>query len=326
MSKEAWMETFSGKKIYLSNPKVEDICLSDIAIALSHICRFGGHVSQPYSVASHSLAVMHLVREMRPDSDPKTLRTALFHDATEAYLGDIIRPFKRMDIMSPYRDLEDVWWKVIAEKFDLHDTLPDVVKRADEIALAVERDRLRPISLRDWNGLCDADEAVKVIGNMVSTLSEPRGVAKKFYRKAEALGVVELAMADHIRPSYYVHESGIHCHEITDVLSFNAGNVVKYLWRFREKNGREDLIKADFYLNQWVNSPHFERDFEDAKRVGHKLVRILVFEARKLSHDGNHLLQGICSILSWVYDENTKIYLDKLLSEIRTEIESTEAP
>ena len=38
-------------------------------------------------------------------------------------------------------------------------------------------------------------------------------------------------------------------------LSFDEGQVLKYLARWRKKNGIEDLCKARFYLNRLINSP-----------------------------------------------------------------------
>lgn len=32
--------------------------------------------------------------------------------------------------------------------------------------------------------------------------------------------------------------------------AFCIGNAIKYLWRYREKNGREDLKKAIWYINR----------------------------------------------------------------------------
>lgn len=39
---------------------------------------------------------------------------------------------------------------------------------------------------------------------------------------------------------------------------FCQGNVVKYLWRWKQKGGHEDLLKAQWYLNKLVeiNSEH----------------------------------------------------------------------
>ncbi len=46
--------------------------------------------------------------------------------------------------------------------------------------------------------------------------------------------------------------TGIECIDITRHMSFNIGNAVKYLWRFQDKNGLEDLKKARFYLDDEI--------------------------------------------------------------------------
>ena len=46
----------------------------------------------------------------------------------------------------------------------------------------------------------------------------------------------------------------IECIDITRHLSFNIGNAVKYLWRYKMKNGTEDLQKAIWYINDEVNN------------------------------------------------------------------------
>lgn len=44
----------------------------------------------------------------------------------------------------------------------------------------------------------------------------------------------------------------IECIDIVRHLSFNIGNIIKYLWRFEDKNGLEDLKKANWYLNDEI--------------------------------------------------------------------------
>lgn len=45
----------------------------------------------------------------------------------------------------------------------------------------------------------------------------------------------------------------IECIDITRHLPFAIGNAMKYLWRCEHKNGREDLMKAIWYINDEIN-------------------------------------------------------------------------
>jgi len=60
-------------------------------------------------------------------------------------------------------------------------------------------------------------------------------------------------------PSHY-NESGIECIDALQAMlgkDFDAylqGNIAKYLWRYRYKNGIEDLKKAQWYLNRVVSN------------------------------------------------------------------------
>ena len=53
-------------------------------------------------------------------------------------------------------------------------------------------------------------------------------------------------------PHYRQHPSGLECIEVTEHLPFCEGNAVKYLWRHCLKNGRQDLEKAQWYLNRAI--------------------------------------------------------------------------
>ena len=78
------METYTGKYVDLLNPQPDQICLADIAVHLSNICRFGGAVSRFYSVAEHSVRVADLAGLY-----------GLLHDAHEAYTNDLTAPLKQ---------------------------------------------------------------------------------------------------------------------------------------------------------------------------------------------------------------------------------------
>lgn len=52
---------------------------------------------------------------------------------------------------------------------------------------------------------------------------------------------------------------GIECIQIVRHMSFNVGNAIKYLWRFKDKNGLEDLKKARWYLDDEINQHESEK-------------------------------------------------------------------
>ena len=58
-------------------------------------------------------------------------------------------------------------------------------------------------------------------------------------------------------PKHY-NESGIECIDALEAMlgdgfkSYLQGNIAKYLWRYKYKNGLEDLQKAQWYLNKLI--------------------------------------------------------------------------
>ncbi len=99
-SRQDWIQTYTCKKLYPLSPRMEDICIEDIAHSLSMLCRFTGHCKRFYSVAEHSILVSYFC-------DPADRRHALLHDGSEYGLTDLPTPLKRMlatesrDLMSP---------------------------------------------------------------------------------------------------------------------------------------------------------------------------------------------------------------------------------
>jgi hypothetical protein len=63
---------------------------------------------------------------------------------------------------------------------------------------------------------------------------------------------VKKDMVDH-PPHYNNHPSGVECIEVTEHMSFNVGNAVKYLWRVDDKdNPYQDLDKAIWYIQREI--------------------------------------------------------------------------
>lgn len=140
---EDFVETRTGKRVSVQDPKPDQFDIKDIAYALSNTCRFNGHCAGFYSVAEHSVAVALRL--------PVDLRLAgLLHDATEAYLGDIPSPIKQF--LNDYRVIERRFEEAIIRTFDLELTANDwqQVKTADIDALFTEAHFLIPSQGKDW--------------------------------------------------------------------------------------------------------------------------------------------------------------------------------
>lgn len=117
--------TFTGRMLNLAEPKPDDVCLEDIAHHLARVCRFGGSVHEYYSVASHSVMVAAIVEYTRPE----LARAALLHDATEAYLGDLVSGAKRL--CPDYRVVEDLWAAAVESRFHVRFRHCPIIKDAD---------------------------------------------------------------------------------------------------------------------------------------------------------------------------------------------------
>jgi len=141
--KPAWIQTFTLKKFYPLDPHIDDICIEDIAHALSNQCRFSGHINRFYSVSNHSLLVSYIC-------DFKDALHGLLHDASEAYLVDIPKPLKESGEFEAYKKFEKKLQDLIYLKFGLSQEEPESVKQADKILLATESRDLFNGFHKDW--------------------------------------------------------------------------------------------------------------------------------------------------------------------------------
>lgn len=145
MSVDHCLLTYSGRYVNPAEPDQAEFHITDIAHALSQICRFGGHTRQFYSVAQHCVLVSQMV--------PVDYRLqALLHDAAEAYYGDMVQPLKGLPSMRPYRDYEQM---LQTRLFDAYGVSPSAdsnaaVKHADLQMLATERRDLMAPDMLPW--------------------------------------------------------------------------------------------------------------------------------------------------------------------------------
>lgn len=126
-----------GTLIDLINPTIEMISIRTIAHGLSRISRFGAQSPCDYSVAEHSLGMVGMA--MKDGClDVDILRAILMHDASEAYLGDVVSPLKKH--LSQYLEIEERMNCVIEKKFDVdfkkHHA---IIKKYDKKILKIEK-------------------------------------------------------------------------------------------------------------------------------------------------------------------------------------------
>jgi len=157
------IQTYSGKILDFADPKPEMFCIQDIAVGLAHTCRFSGQTGRFYSVAQHSIMCVDLVAD-------KYKLQALLHDASEAYMSDIVKPLK--NLLPDYQATEDKMMQAIATRFGFDYPLSRQVKEADAIMLCTEMEHL--VNNREQgNGLIlmQSDEAFREFMKLYMSLT-----------------------------------------------------------------------------------------------------------------------------------------------------------
>lgn len=108
-----YITTYNGIHFYPLNPEADKIHIEDIAHALSLLCRGNGHVKHFFSVGQHCINCA--VEAIKRGYSRRVCLACLLHDASEAYLSDVPRPFKKS--LPSYQALEERMLTVIYEKY-----------------------------------------------------------------------------------------------------------------------------------------------------------------------------------------------------------------
>ena len=127
------VRTYTGKNLDLLNPDPKEIDIKDIAHHLAKLDRYNGAGHYTFSVGHHSLLVS--------DALPKEYKLhGLLHDATEAYLGDVVSPLKQL--LPEYRKIEQGVMNAICTKFEITFPRPCIIKKADMSVMAAEMNQV----------------------------------------------------------------------------------------------------------------------------------------------------------------------------------------
>lgn len=112
-----------------TTPEPANICIEDIAHALSMLTRANGHFTEFYSVARHSVKC---AQEAKLRGYTKKVQLlCLLHDSAEAYIGDMTRPLKlRFPLFSAY---EKTLQRIIFEKLATLDISPEEAEQVRSV-------------------------------------------------------------------------------------------------------------------------------------------------------------------------------------------------
>jgi len=166
------LETVSGKFVDLLEPDPSDICINDIAWAVSRLARFNGHTVNliPYSVAQHSIVVAkesariaeeklgdYLEYRRTPQAHARIILLGLLHDASEAYTGDVSGPLKKIpEFRVVIKKLEHKIQDAIYQALDLEPPTEDeelIIKEGDMIAQRIEAYNFMVSRGQNWTNM-----------------------------------------------------------------------------------------------------------------------------------------------------------------------------
>lgn len=150
-TKNSWIRTYTGGKIYLFDPIRSSIEIEDVAHTLAMLCRFNGASKQFYSIAQHCCIIC--------DNLPDHLKfDGLMHDSGEIAISDIPSPFKAH--FPELKKAEIEFEGYLSGRFGFNFPYDPLVKVHDVKCLATE---MRDLMVRDDQGRLDQEPYKKTI-------------------------------------------------------------------------------------------------------------------------------------------------------------------
>lgn len=196
----SYIQTLSGNKFHFDRDPVDYFAklsdaelIDELAGALSKVCRFAGHCKTFYSVATHcalGVPIPSRGREARDSSEVREYGLSfLFHDAAEAYTGDITTPLKLLipNFKEIEKGIEDALFARLTRMTGMASPHCNAIKRADRIMLHAEKCLLID-GAEEWAVLSDLSEeeilcstAVQVgMSKVIEPISDPTMSKKVF--------------------------------------------------------------------------------------------------------------------------------------------------
>jgi len=164
----AWQRMLSGRRLDILDPSPLDVEIEDIAHGLARVARWNGQTIGvlPFNVAQHSVVVLDMCLEMKPNWRREWQLAALLHDAPEYVIGDMISPFKAA-LGGNYKKVEAGLQRAIHVRFGLPPELPEevekLIKKADRACAFFEATQLAGFAIHEAEKLFPVPKAVEPI-------------------------------------------------------------------------------------------------------------------------------------------------------------------
>jgi uncharacterized protein len=184
----SWSLTATGKAFEINNPK---FYFEDIAIALAKMPRYNGHTRGwlHYSVAEHSYLMAK--KAMDETQDRGFAWACLMHDASEAYLSDIVRPIK--SLIPDYLAVEKALQKKIEVRYGVDKAHAAAVKDFDNRILHDECIQIMSATPEGYTwGLSGSALGVQIM------ICQPQRAYELF------VGLAEIIRPDHVDLNQYI--------------------------------------------------------------------------------------------------------------------------
>lgn len=136
---------FKGRLVDINNMHCSNLDVAEMARTLQRIPRYNGHQNFEWTVGQHSLLVAKILKDKGYSADVQL--AGLLHDASEAYINDIIRPIKVY--LTEYFKYEAKVENAILYKFGLRPLDDYEYREADDLALYAESVKLIGLN-NDW--------------------------------------------------------------------------------------------------------------------------------------------------------------------------------
>lgn len=122
--------SYAGFSYNLLEFTPEMVNKSFIIESLSKIHRYNGQYEsvEGYSVAQHCVMMAESI--LLVTGDPNQAREALWHDGSEAYTGDMVRPLKHI-LGDAFSEIETTIEKAISDVLDIRYPYSPIVKEVD---------------------------------------------------------------------------------------------------------------------------------------------------------------------------------------------------